>query len=193
MEWLFCCRRKAHRQECLCHCGLRRGRREKGEDIGPFWFAVRKIAKDLGKLRPGAEAALEGAMVEFPQLAVEATRGDFLVFANGAGPIFEEFAVFEAGCKEEDRRRGGRRSNWGRTGRRRARRCRRRERNSEREGGRPAPRAMAAIDPRINSLSGGGRKGAALFTDNSIPSDDTTCFGWALEHFQFKCIHIRRK
>jgi len=68
---------------------LRRGRREKGQDIGPFRFAVRKIAKNLGKLRPGAEAALEGAVIEFSQMTVDTTGWDFAVSANRAAPIFE--------------------------------------------------------------------------------------------------------
>jgi len=76
--------------------GLWCGSWQKGQDIGPFRFALCKIAKNLGKLRPGAEAALEGAVVEFSQMTVNTTAGDFVVFANSAAPIFEEFAVLEA-------------------------------------------------------------------------------------------------
>ena len=75
---------------------LRRGSRQKGQDIGPFRFAPGKIAKNLGKLRPGAEAALEGAVIEFSQVTVDTTGGDFVVSANSAAPIFEQFAVLEA-------------------------------------------------------------------------------------------------
>jgi hypothetical protein len=76
--------------------GLWCGRWKKGQDIGPFRFALRKIAKNLGKLRPGAEAAFEGAIIEFSQMTVDATGGDFVVSANSAAPIFEQFAVLEA-------------------------------------------------------------------------------------------------
>jgi len=72
------------------------GGRQEGEDIGPFRFVLRKIAKDFGKLRPGAEAALEGAMVEFSEVTVGATGGEGAVPANGAAPVFEEFAVVGA-------------------------------------------------------------------------------------------------
>jgi len=68
---------------------LRRGSGQKGEDVGPFGFVLCKIAKNLGKLRPWAEAALEGAIVEFSQVIVGATGGDFVVFANRVAPIFE--------------------------------------------------------------------------------------------------------
>jgi hypothetical protein len=56
---------------------------------------LRKIAKDLWKLRPAAEAAFESAMVEFSQVAVSATGGDGAILANGVAPVFEEFAIVE--------------------------------------------------------------------------------------------------
>ena len=80
--------------------GLRRklwsGDGKKGQDIGPFRFPSGKIAKNLGKFRPGTEAALEGSMVKFSEVPVGATGGDFAVSANSVAPIFEEFAVLEA-------------------------------------------------------------------------------------------------
>ena len=64
---------------------------ERGEEPvrRPFRFALRKIAKDLGKFGPRAEAALESAMVELSQMAVGATGGDSAVFANSVAPILE--------------------------------------------------------------------------------------------------------
>jgi hypothetical protein len=72
------------------------------------------------------------------------------------------------GCKAKVRRRGGRRSNWGKTARRSAQRFRR------------GKRIRSARESRINCLSCGCRKGPLLFTDNSLLIDDTTCAGWAL-------------
>ena len=83
------------------------GSRQEGEDISPFRFVLRKIAKNLGKLRPGAEAAFEGAMVEFSEVMVSATGGDGAVPANGAAPVFEEFAVVEAQVQGVRRKPGG--------------------------------------------------------------------------------------
>jgi hypothetical protein len=68
---------------------LGNGSGQKSQDIGPFWFVFGKIAKNFGKLRPGAEAAFEGTMVEFSEMIVGATGGDFAVFANCGAPIFE--------------------------------------------------------------------------------------------------------
>lgn len=63
--------------------------RQKSQDISPLRFASSKIAKNLGKFRPRAEAALEGVMVEFSEVMVGATGGDFMVSANSVAPIFE--------------------------------------------------------------------------------------------------------
>jgi hypothetical protein len=59
----------------------------------------------------------------------------------------------DSGCRAEGRRLAGRRSRWGRTARRSAPRFSR---------GRPAPRAMAAMESRMSCLSGCGRKGRDL-------------------------------
>jgi hypothetical protein len=46
-------------------------------------------------------------MVEFSQVTVGATGGDGAVFANGVGPVFEEFAVVEAEIQGVGRKAGG--------------------------------------------------------------------------------------
>jgi hypothetical protein len=69
--------------------GLWYGDRQEGYDVGPFRFALGKIAKNLGKPRPGAEAALEGAVIEFSEMTVDTAGGDFMVSADSAAPIFE--------------------------------------------------------------------------------------------------------
>jgi hypothetical protein len=69
--------------------GLWYGDGQERYDVGPFRFALRKIAKNLGKFRPGAEAALEGAVIEFSEMTVDTAGGDFMVSANSAAPIFE--------------------------------------------------------------------------------------------------------
>ena len=70
--------------------------REKSEDIGPFRLVLRKAAKNFGKFRPGAKAALEGARIVLAEMPVGATGRYFAFFADNEGPIFEKFAVLEA-------------------------------------------------------------------------------------------------
>jgi hypothetical protein len=145
--------------------GLRRGNRQKGQDIGPFRFALRKIAKNFGKLRPGAEAALEGAVIEFSQMTVDTTGGDFMVSADSVAPIFEQFGVLEAqvqGVRAETRSPDGlipsgeelRDLMLGDSG----------------EGGEFGARgcaasslAMATREPRMSCLSGGGLMALAIY------------------------------
>jgi hypothetical protein len=70
-------------------------------------FATSKFAKGFGKLRPGAEVAFDGAMVEFSEMAVDATGGGLAMFAGGTAPIFEEFAVIETEIEGVGRETGG--------------------------------------------------------------------------------------
>jgi hypothetical protein len=46
-------------------------------------------------------------MVEFSEVTVGATGGDGSVFANGAAPVFKEFAVVEAEIQCVRRKAGG--------------------------------------------------------------------------------------
>jgi hypothetical protein len=46
--------------------------------------------------------------------------------------------------------------------------------NSDRDGVRPAPLAMAAREPRMNSLSDVGFKGPSMFTGAYLLSKDNT-------------------
>lgn len=87
----------------LCYCGVWRafrrtlscGARQEGNDVGPFGFAARELAKNFGKFGPRAEAALESAMVMLAEVKVGATRRDFADPADDIGPIGEELAVLE--------------------------------------------------------------------------------------------------
>ena len=70
--------------------------RAEGPGHRPIPVCPAQNCEKLGKLRPGAEAALEGAVIEFSQVMVGAAGGDGAVPANSAAPIFEKFAVLEA-------------------------------------------------------------------------------------------------
>ena len=72
------------------------GGRKERKDIGPFGLIVGEFAKDLRERGPGAEAALKGASVVVAEMKVGATGRYFAILADGEGPIFEKFAVFEA-------------------------------------------------------------------------------------------------
>ena len=47
------------------------------------------VAEFFGDHAERAEAALESAMIEFSQMTVRTTGGDFMASANGVAPVFE--------------------------------------------------------------------------------------------------------
>ena len=71
------------------------GNGQKRDDVRPFGLALRKIAKNLWKGRPGAESPSDGARIIFSLEPVCATPWYFAVPADGVAPVFQEFTVFQ--------------------------------------------------------------------------------------------------